>query len=56
MSGDPELLRLRALAREAEGRYFRLKLLFGDAAILEAAHRIWTDAVKAAQEYEQQKR
>lgn len=47
MSDDPELLRLRAIARTAEDRYFRLKVLLRDPATLKAAHKIWSDAEEA---------
>lgn len=55
MSDEAELLRLRAIARTAEDRYFRLKLLLGDPATLEAAHAIWIDAERGVREHEEKK-
>jgi hypothetical protein len=51
MSDDPELLRLRAVERDAEHRYFRLKMALSDSATLEAAHQIWKDAMRVVQLY-----
>lgn len=56
MGDDPELLRLRAIARTAEERFLRLKMLLGDPAILTAAHKIWGDAEVAVRIYEERLR
>jgi len=53
MGGDPELLRLRALAKSAEDRYWRLRMNIGDSALLAAAREMWTEAVESARRYEQ---
>lgn len=54
MGADPELQRLRALADEAEDRYFRLKLLLLDSATIESAHSLWGEAARALRVYESQ--